>query len=83
MVKLTGSVWVWSCAVVVLGHCSVVALGDRPPKDCLPYLNMPLGDLDGMPLRLDNSTACADLCESTSRCALYTFVSGAVCRRHG
>ena len=37
---------------------------------------MPGGDLDGMPVRLANSTACADLCETTTKCALYTFVGG-------
>lgn len=39
---------------VVLGVVTLAA-GGRPPGECLPYLNMPEGDLDGMPLLVDSN----------------------------
>eukprot|EP00039_Didymoeca_costata_P032510 m.38126 g.38126 ORF g.38126 m.38126 type:complete len:742 (-) comp9393_c0_seq1:117-2342(-) len=62
--------------VVVAACVPLLCCAQTPPSsECIPYLNMPDGDLPNMPMAANSSEACANLCKGHEQCALYTFVS--------
>ena len=58
-------------AFAVASVATVVSSSDL---DCVPYTNMPGGDLANMPVATDNSSTCYSLCEHTPECMLYSFI---------
>jgi hypothetical protein len=55
------SVGAGAFALAVAGCLCMIASSRRPLQPCIPYMNMPDGDLPNMPLTLPNSTAWSGL----------------------
>lgn len=50
-------------------------LAAAPEPTCVPWLNMPGGDLPRMPTTSANAAACAQKCDAAPECLLYTFIA--------
>ena len=48
-------------------------LGATPPPVCEPGVNMPQGDLPGMPLATADASACSQLCSQNDNCTLFSW----------
>lgn len=65
--------------VAVDGSPAARLQGNNPftagvPPACLPYVNMPNGDLAGMPLPMASAHLCEEACLAHTGCVVYTFV---------
>lgn len=57
----------------LLFACALLSCTYAAPT-CLQYVNMPGGDLPGMPLSVNSSAGCSAACRADSRCKLFTYI---------